>query len=141
MTFGGVTLTRVDWYAYVRRVAGSDSDMRIAARIGVTQSTVSRWRDRSPNARHVIEFARQYGRPIPEALMEAYGLTSADLGQAEPDPGAFSNAQLLAQLVYRLGIRVDDLYAALESVDSGQVASSDRLSRQAAEQGQKPTLI
>lgn len=133
----GITLTRVDWYAYVRRIAGADSDMKIAARIGVTQSTVSRWRDRSPNARHVIEFARQYGRPIPEALIEAYGLSAADLEQTEPDPGALSNAQLLAQLVYRLDIRVDELYAALESVDGGQVAGSDRLSRQAAEKGRK----
>ena len=130
MMLKGITLTRVDWYAYVRRIAGADSDMRIAARIGVTQSTVSRWRDRSPNAVHVIEFARAYqdrGASVPDALMAAYGVTPDELGvPVSMDPHTLSADVLIAEVARRL-------HAAEEGSAPEDVSTSDRLKRRQAE--------
>lgn len=99
MVLAGVTLTRVDWYAWVREAAGSDSQARIAARIGVDPTTISLWQKRSPAVKDVVAFARAYGRPIPEALQRAFGLTAEELGvEVVDDPVRLSNDQLAAAL-------------------------------------------
>jgi len=130
MMLGTTTVSRVSFYEWVRDVAG-ESNARIAAKIGVDPSTVGGWQHRDPKARDVITFAKAYGRPITEALRQAFELTADDLDQSEPDPYTLSNAQLLAQLVYRLDIRVDELYEALQEGNPGLVAGTDRLSTQA----------
>lgn len=124
---GTTTVSRVSFYKWVRGVA-NESNARIAAKTGVDPSTVGGWQHRDPKARDVINFAKAYGLSIPEVLRQAYGLTAGDLDQSEPDPHALSNAQLLAQLVYRLDIRVDELYEALEESNPGPVVATDRLS-------------
>jgi hypothetical protein len=125
-----VNVSTVSFYEWVKEVAG-ESDEKIGGRIGVTGKTVGGWKHRDPNPRDLFEFAKQYERSIPDALINAYGLTSADLRQRDLTPAGLSNAALVAELVRRLGLRVDDMYEALETRDA--VLTSDRLTR-----GQRP---
>lgn len=109
MVSGGTTLTRVDWYGYVRQWAGDDSAQTIGSNIGISLTTVTRWQTRAPSARDVIQFARCYGRPVPEALMAAFGVTPEELGvDVVDDPGRLSNDQLLEELRRRLDRGKDD---------------------------------
>lgn len=112
----GVTLTRVDWYEYVLmigRAAGDETQQAVAGKIGVHQSTVSRWQIRDPDFRDVVKFAKHYEIGIPEAIVRAYGVSWADLEQQELSVDGLPSAVLLAQLVSRMHVRVDDLYQAL----------------------------
>jgi hypothetical protein len=125
-----ITVTRMEWYSYVWRVAAAAGDKTgkdIAVAVGVDQSTVSRWQTRDPAPRDVLKFAQHYKVPIAEALVNAYDIAPADLGQRDPSPAGLSNAALVAELMRRLGLRADELYAALDTRDA--VLTSDRLTR------------
>lgn len=109
VTVRGVT----EFHAFVRRTArerfGEDSDDKVAHRIGTTGKTVGGWKDRPPAVRFVIEFARQYGVPIPEALMLAYDLSADELGvEVSTDPARISDAELIMEVARRLGVSLSD---------------------------------
>lgn len=125
----------VGFYEWAKEAADGLSDEKIAGRIGVTGKTVGRWKDHDPSARDVIEFAKKFERSIPEALRNAYGLSAADLQQPEMDPRMLPAPVLIADLVRRLGLRVDELYQAL---DDQAVISSDRQTRQTPMSGRPP---
>lgn len=101
------TVLGVSFHDYVRRVArdrfGEESDEKIARRLDTTGKTVGSWQTSAPAARYVIKFAHAYGIPMPEAFMQAYGLTAEELGvQVSPDPAVLSNEQLIEELRRRL---------------------------------------
>jgi hypothetical protein len=75
----------------------------------------------------VLAFAREYGRPLPEVLMQAYGLTAEELGVAvSMDPARLSNDELVSEVARRL-------QAAEQDSDPADVSTSDRLKRRQAE--------
>jgi transcriptional regulator with XRE-family HTH domain len=72
------------WIEYVQRHARGAKQEQIAAKIGVTSSTVGRWKDKEvqPRAEHVVEFARQFGRAPVEALIHAGYVKPEEVGAA-----------------------------------------------------------
>lgn len=96
------------WLAYVQSV--TDAPQRsIASRMGVSQSTVSRWftgdRDNRPSAALAVDFARAYrGNPV-HALVAA-GYLDAEEARARrdnPDPKRIPLDVLLAEVSRRAG--------------------------------------
>lgn len=103
MIGGVVTVSAVTFHDWVRSTAGHDSYETIAAKIGTTGNTVRSWKSTAPAARFVIAFARVYGVPIPEAFMQAYGLTADELGvTVSPDPRRLSNDELVSEVARRI---------------------------------------
>lgn len=94
----------MDWWEYVKEVAGAagdDSTHKISKRMGgnPTASAIGRWKETTPKAENVMEFARRYGKPIMEALVAA-GLASED--EAAANPRGMSNEAFAFELVRRL---------------------------------------
>lgn len=119
------TVPAVTFHDWVREVAGDDSYETIGAKVGTTGNTVRSWKHTAPAARFVIAFAREYGRPIPEAFMQAYGLTAEELGvEVVDDPRRLTNDQLVEELRRRL-------------TDAEGPAYSDRLTRQREQERQQ----
>lgn len=87
------------WSDFVRATIGDLAKKVVAERIGVSDSTVGNWVNgdhfSQPNANLVIRFAREFGRPIPDALVASgYGeeneyhetvLTIRDFGDMTSD--------------------------------------------------------
>jgi transcriptional regulator with XRE-family HTH domain len=67
------------WSAFVAKSVGDALiNWEVARKIGVSDTTVGNWKRginfSQPNANKVIDFARQFGRPLSEALVAAgYG--------------------------------------------------------------------
>jgi hypothetical protein len=128
---GTVTVPSVTFHDYVRQVAREagrpEANGKIAASIGTTENTVRDWQHNQPTIRWVLAFAREYGRPIPEVLMQAYGLTADELGvPVSMDPSRLSNDELVSEVARRL-------QAVEEGSDPADVSTSDRLKRRQAE--------
>ena len=68
------------WADYLIRHAGDETGREIATKLGVTESNVSRWKKggHTPDVNYVVLFARTYGRPVLEALVEAEVITPAE---------------------------------------------------------------
>lgn len=97
----------MSWWSYVKRVAPDAQQADIAQAAGVTASTVSRWGSgaHSPDPRAVVTFARTYGRPALEALVEAGVLTPAEAKQrptAAPSIDSLTDDQLLDEIRKRM---------------------------------------
>lgn len=73
----------VNWWMYVTRVSEGALQKEIAARAGVEQSTVSRWKRGGsvPDPVPVAAFARAYHRPVLEAFIAAGFLTAKEAGE------------------------------------------------------------
>lgn len=73
----------VNWWMYVTRVSEGALQKEIAARAGVEQSTVSRWKRGGsvPDPVPVAAFARAYHRPVLEAFIAAGFLTAQEAGE------------------------------------------------------------
>lgn len=72
------------WSAYLRAISGDAPQKEIAARVGVTQPTISRWLDGSlmPNdAATAAHVARQYGSNPLVAFVAADMLTVEEAGR------------------------------------------------------------
>lgn len=80
------------WMEYVQRHAHGDKQEDIADKIGVTSSTVGRWKDAGiqPRGEHVVAFARAYGRAPVEALIHA--------GYIKPEEAGFSSVELAGSM-------------------------------------------
>lgn len=90
----------VSWWDYVSRVTGGEEGVRIAAKMGVDQSTVSRWKTTNApgKAENVAKLARAYDRPVLEAFVAADFLTEAEAKvrpAAAPDLTQLRNDELL----------------------------------------------
>lgn len=90
----------MSWAEYVKRHAGDDINRVVADKSGVTEPTVSRWKNggQGINAAAAAAFARAYGRPVLEAFIAA-GFLTADEAKvrpaAAPDYSQLSNDELL----------------------------------------------
>jgi transcriptional regulator with XRE-family HTH domain len=96
------------WSRYVRRCVGDSSAKEVAARTGISESTVGNWlrgeRFTRPDLWRVRDFARVLGRPVPQALIAA-GFEESDFAPGlltKPDPSALTTDELLAELRRRI---------------------------------------
>lgn len=96
------------WWQYVQKISGGESQRQIAARLGLSPSTVSRWDETPARADNVAAFAREYGRPVLEAFIAAGVLTyeEARATITVPDIGQLSADELLAEIRRRIGEEV-----------------------------------
>lgn len=98
-------MDHMQWWEYVQKVSGGATSTAIAQLIGVTPSSVARWKDSRPDPARARDFARAYKRPVLEAFISAGFLTPAEAGQlpaAEPDITHFDDDQLLDEIRRRL---------------------------------------
>lgn len=63
----------------MQRVSGHASQSQIARRLGLSAAAVNRWQNTGPKPVNVSQFAREYGRPVPEAMVAAGFLDESDL--------------------------------------------------------------
>lgn len=97
-----------EWSRYVRRCVGDLSAKEVAARTGISESTVGNWlrgeRFTRPDLWRVRDFARVLGRPVPQALIAA-GFDESDFATGvptKPDPSALTTDELIAELRSRI---------------------------------------
>lgn len=91
------------WADYTRRITAGATQAEIAARTGIEQSSISRWRQgrNTPRAELVAAFARSYERNPVEALIVAGYLDRNEVGgviELETSLSAVSTEQLLDEL-------------------------------------------
>lgn len=68
------------WPEYVVRCSRNAAQKDIAYAVGVNQSTIGRWlAGGTPEVKHVVAFAKAYGRKPVEAFLAAGFLTPADI--------------------------------------------------------------
>lgn len=107
------TIEPMTWRQYLETLTAGESASAVARRIGVDQSTVSRWRRGTTGgvtAERAAELARAYGRPVLEALVAAGFLSPDEAGTApapRPTLEPFSDHDLAAALEGRLRERSD----------------------------------
>ena len=71
-----------DWWTYVQKHAGGETNAKIGERVGVTGPSVGRWaKGSTAGPAQAAEFARQYGRPVLEAFVAAGFLTPQEAGE------------------------------------------------------------
>ncbi|MBL3752321.1 helix-turn-helix domain-containing protein [Mycobacteroides abscessus] len=97
-----------DWWDYVVRVSGTTVQKEMAARSGISETAFTRWKKKrhTPEASHVITFARAHGRPPIEALVAAGYITEKDAAdRIEIQRGAdtLTDAELIAEVQRRMG--------------------------------------
>lgn len=95
----------MNWNDYVARVAEGETQTTIAAKLGVSGPTVSRWRKFGPRPENVSTFARVYGRPVLEAFIAAGYITAEEANEtptAAPNLNSLSNDELVQELARRL---------------------------------------
>lgn len=95
------------WAEYMRRVTDGATQVQIAERTGIEQSSISRWRQgrNTPRAELVVAFARAYDRNPIEALIVAGYLNRDEVGvtiELETSLSAVSTERLLGEVSRRL---------------------------------------
>ena len=91
------------WADYTRRITAGATQAEIAARTGIEQSSISRWRQgrTTPRAELVVAFARSYERNPVEALIVAGYLDRNEVGgviELETSLSTVSTDQLLEEI-------------------------------------------
>ncbi|MGV1006672.1 MAG: helix-turn-helix domain-containing protein [Candidatus Nanopelagicales bacterium] len=91
------------WADYTRRITAGATQADIAARTGIEQSSISRWRQgrNTPRAELVVAFARSYDRNPVEALIVAGYLDRNEVGgviELETSLSVVSTDQLLDEM-------------------------------------------
>lgn len=127
------------WADYLTRHTNGEVGRVTAQRLGVTESNVSRWKKggQTPDVRHVVTFARLYGRPVLEALVEADFITAEEAGEqliGRPSLEDFSDEQLLDEL--RRRFRDLNLQVHYKGDEAG--ASMSAIRRRAAIENAQP---
>lgn len=59
------------WWEYVQRVTRGATQSEIARRLGLGQTSISRWQRGEPRPENVRAFAKAYNRPVTEAMIAA----------------------------------------------------------------------
>jgi transcriptional regulator with XRE-family HTH domain len=96
-----------DWWSYVLRTSANGSPSEIARRIGVSQSSVWRWKESSPSVTGVRAFAQGYDRPVLEAFVAAGFLWPDECwGTGHPNPS--TELTLLARRITEIAKVVMD---------------------------------
>ena len=96
------------WSRFVRHCVGELSAKEVAARTGISESTLGNWlrgeRFTRPDLWRVRDFARAFGCPVPQALIAA-GFEETDFVTGtvpKPDPSALTTDELFAELRRRI---------------------------------------
>ncbi|MEV0994697.1 helix-turn-helix transcriptional regulator [Nonomuraea sp. NPDC050202] len=94
----------MSWWEYVERVSGGISQDAIGKRMGMRQTSISRWQSTTPKPQTVAAFARAFDRPVLEAFIAAGFLTEEDAGLREvpADLTVVDSDLLLAEIRRRL---------------------------------------
>lgn len=97
----------MSWATYLKEHTQGEVGRVTAEKLGVTESNISRWRrgGQVPDARHVVQFARVYGRPVLEALVAAEFITEAEAKvrpSAAPSLGSLSDDELVGEILRRM---------------------------------------
>ena len=113
------------WAEYTRRITAGATQSEIAARSGIEQSSISRWRQgkNMPRAELVVTFARAYQRNPTEALIVAGYLDRDEIGgviELETSLSAVSTDQLLDEL----GRRFSDLQVRARVAEGGDESTT-----------------
>lgn len=113
------------WADYTRRITSGATQAEIAARTGIEQSSISRWRQgrNTPRAELVVAFARSYERNPVEALIVAGYLDRNEVGgviELETSLSAVSTGQLLDELRRRFADIQRRLMSASSADDSNK---------------------
>lgn len=118
-------MTNQTWTRYLRATAHPDNDTVIAGKVGVSSSTIGRWRsgDIDPKPRQVVAFARAYGKSPLAALVAAGYLSEEDLEgdltlRLASDLDEVSTLQLVDELRTRIEV-MNDYAGWIGSIDSG----------------------
>ena len=92
------------WWNYVQRVTGGASRAEIAHRLGISPSSVGRWKTSEPKPESVRTFAVEYRRPVAEAFVAAGFLQPADVrqGGTEPRPPDSMSIEEAAERIWSL---------------------------------------
>ena len=102
----------VRWSEYVVRAMGDRNQADVAEISGISQSTISRWRNEKggqPSADNAVAFARATGGNPVEALVIIGAIHADELGRAvsvHTDGDDLTNTELVALLARRLGVPV-----------------------------------
>lgn len=74
-------MTNETWTRYLRATTESDNDITVAEKVGVSSSTIGRWKDGKidPKPRQVVALARAYGKNPLGALIAAGYLEQGDI--------------------------------------------------------------
>lgn len=125
-------INEVTWDEYVRAVSEPDSGRAVAARIGQSESTISRWKNGTvvPEPRQAVQFARAYERNPLEALIAAGYLTAEEAASPIEVPRAlqlseFSDLELAQEMVRRVEHDRDGHELLTREVDPDHPALSD----------------
>lgn len=78
MQFAIYSYLMTSWKQYLTSVRGDDLNKDLAAKTGISESTISRWKG-TPSAEHVIQVARAYHESPIYALMVAGYLTQDEV--------------------------------------------------------------
>lgn len=94
----------MSWWEYVSEKSGGATQTDIAARTGLTQPTVNRWRTSKPKVDNVVAFARAYDRSVLEAFVAAELISKEDaqMKEVEADLGKVATDDLLAEIRRRI---------------------------------------
>ena len=123
------SLESVTWWEYVQQVAGGASNATIAAKVGVTAPSVGRWKNGGADAATVARFAREFGRPVLEALIAAGYITADEAGQTPSAPVSLEDlddAALVREIAARLERGRNDRQPSPEKSSSGPRARYQR---------------
>jgi hypothetical protein len=96
---------RMTWWDYVQQVTGGASQAEIAHRLGISPSSVGRWKTSDPKPESVRTFAVEYRRPVAEAFVAAGYLQPADIGHGEsaaPGPPKAMSVEEAAETIWSL---------------------------------------
>jgi DNA-binding transcriptional regulator YdaS (Cro superfamily) len=72
----------MSWWDYVQRITRRGSQHEIARRLGISPSSVNRWKTSDPKPESVRALAVEYGRPVPEAFVAAGYMQPEDVEDA-----------------------------------------------------------
>lgn len=98
-------MTETRWWSYVQSVAAGAPNNEIADQVGIDKSNVTRWKQGSrPAVDFVLKFARSYGRPVIEALVEGEYITDAEAEIREVKIGVtdLATVELARELLSRV---------------------------------------
>lgn len=94
----------MSWWDYVQRITRRASQHEIARRVGISPSSVNRWKTSDPKPESVRALAVEFGRPVPEAFVAAGYMQPEDVDDLEevPRPAGPLSVEEAAEKIWAL---------------------------------------